>query len=61
MEFQEGDTVVIIGGDLNGVVGKIHKTDSLPGTESVFYLAPWLTNGGGIAYNIPAEHLKLAD
>ena len=56
MTFNDGDEVRITDGTLRGVVGKIVKTDSMPGTESVFYMASWTV--GGMAHNIPTEHLQ---
>jgi len=56
MTFNDGDEVRIIDGTLRGVVGKIVKTDSMPGTESVFYLPTWNPNGS-TAHNIPQDHL----
>ena len=58
MTFNDGDNVIIVDGTLRGVVGKIVKaSDTLPNTESVFYVAPW-SGRGGIAYNIPLDHLS---
>ena len=57
MTYNDGDKVEIIDGSLCGIVGKIIKTDSIEGTESITYAAPWL-GGGGIAYNIPLDHLR---
>ena len=50
--FSDGDEVIVIGGTMTGLTGKIIESDSRPGTASV-YVPAW----GCISHNVPEEHL----
>jgi len=54
--FRDGEEVVVVGGTMRGIVGKIVKSDSRPGTASVHYVPTW-NPSGCIAYSIPEAHL----
>ena len=50
--FRDGEEVVVIGGTMRGITGKIVKSDSRPGTASLFVPA-W----GCISHNVAEAQL----